>query len=779
MKKIITLCTTMLLAIAASAQVDETFQFVDAQGNVVADGSTIVVNQLNDKGEMVIPLWVKNTSGEKVAVSMYETLDNLPNGGWQTCAFGNCKQLSESGYSSKNIMAADYEANIETEWKPDSGSYATWEATLQIHVFNITKVSRFGVVTETAGDEIIGYGPTITVRFEYKETQSSQSTSAWWGYTSESDPTFLLGVKDKETYDCAIFVPATHDIAKGKTINSIRFKLTSTNISNLKVWISEGSLPDNVSNATIIENVASPTKGINEVKLSTPYTIGSKGVYVGYSFTITTMSEQADSYPIYVVEQYAENSFWLRTTSKIDKWEDESSRYGSLLMQLLLEGDFYDNAISINSTDLGDYTAVLGKSATVYLPVTNLGTNPITSIEYVISTDGKPGDSKNLGLSSSPIVFGEKRTLALDVESDQNAGCTTKTITINKVNGKEIENGSVQAQFSYVTVSKIVDRAIAVEEFTGTQCGYCPRGIAGLEKLNKKYGNKVVVTAVHGYANGTSEDAMYLTNWWQRYADIFSGSAPACQLNRAYGQIDPYYGLNNDICDDVDRELAIPARVGITLKGEWNADKTQVIATSNLEAVVDGLSYTIEYALIADSLTGTSAAWNQSNYYYTSTTTDQNLAPYCRGGKYGQSVLKNWVFNDAVIATCYINGKNQTTAPGKLDMGKTVTNSYTLTMPNESKQADLINAIIPEKVAVVAFVISADGTVANAAKFYMKESAAPKGDVNGDNIVDVADISAVISVMAASTNDPKADINGDGIVDVADISAVISIMAAK
>ena len=59
-----------------------------------------------------------------------------------------------------------------------------------------------------------------------------------------------------------------------------------------------------------------------------------------------------------------------------------------------------------------------------------------------------------------------------------------------------------------------------------------------------------------------------------------------------------------------------------------------------------------------------------------------------------------------------------------------------------------------------------------------------KGDVNGDGIVDVADVSAIISVMAgnnpSSIDDGQpfsADVNGDGTVDVADISAVISIMA--
>ena len=54
------------------------------------------------------------------------------------------------------------------------------------------------------------------------------------------------------------------------------------------------------------------------------------------------------------------------------------------------------------------------------------------------------------------------------------------------------------------------------------------------------------------------------------------------------------------------------------------------------------------------------------------------------------------------------------------------------------------------------------------------------GDVNGDGAVDVADIAAIISVMAGfvqSVQEEAADVNGDGNVDVADIAMVISIMA--
>jgi hypothetical protein len=53
------------------------------------------------------------------------------------------------------------------------------------------------------------------------------------------------------------------------------------------------------------------------------------------------------------------------------------------------------------------------------------------------------------------------------------------------------------------------------------------------------------------------------------------------------------------------------------------------------------------------------------------------------------------------------------------------------------------------------------------------------GDVNSDGTVDVADIAAIIDVMAGNseTFSASADVNGDGTVDVADISTVISIMA--
>ena len=196
MKKLFTFCTAIMLGICAFAQeeVDETFQFVDADGNVIADGSTIVINQLNDEGQMAIPLSVKNVSGEKAAVSMYETIDAMPNGTWQTCAFGNCMMLTKTGYSPKNIVSADYDSSIQTEWIPEEGQYATWEATLQIHVFNTIIQSRFGVVTEVAGNDVIGYGPTVTIRFEYKDGSSLKGDVNGDGAVNVADISAIISI---------------------------------------------------------------------------------------------------------------------------------------------------------------------------------------------------------------------------------------------------------------------------------------------------------------------------------------------------------------------------------------------------------------------------------------------------------------------------------------------------------------------------------------------------------------------------------------------------------
>ena len=716
MKKIFTLMIALFaLTTVWAEETDNTFQFTDLEGNPVADGSVITVNTLNEEGQMIVPLKVKNLSGEKAAVSMFETIDAKPNGTWQTCAFGNCMQLNETDYSPKSIVAGDYFDGIQTEWTPEAGKYATWEATLQIHVFNIVTTTRFGVTTESVGEEIIGYGPKVTVRFEYNDPSGqSETQTLWWGYVDINDECNGVGTQKAETYHCASYYPSSNPAVAGKKINAIRFRLDTKNVKNVKVWIAEKKPNNSLSDAVSVVSVAEPVQGINEVSFPDSYTVTDKGVYVGYTFTISKLQTEADSYPICCAGSDMANALLLKTTSA-STWTDYNGYgFGCLLLQLQVEGEFpYKNAATFGYENLGECVTAIGGTGKVWLPLTNMGSNQMQSFDYVV---GVSSTEQHVDLDQ-PINFGTTKAITVQVNGNDVAGQKTETITITKVNGVANENDAAVASFTLTTLSKIVHRGIAVEEFTGTQCGYCPRGMAGMDKLRRLFGDHFVGTAVHGYANSTSQDAMYLSGYNTKYAKIFSGSAPACQLNRAYGEIDPYYGTGYSIVDDFENELSVPAKVGIELTGEWSADSMKVTANAVLEALTDGENYTIEYYLIADSLKGTGTAWNQSNYYSTSEPYgDPDLDQFCKGGQYGQSTIKGWTFNDAVIATCYANSKNKTTAPGTLTIGEPVTNTYTLTMPTN---AALKKAITKERVAIVCLVIAADKTVANAAKFYM------------------------------------------------------------
>lgn len=66
------------------------------------------------------------------------------------------------------------------------------------------------------------------------------------------------------------------------------------------------------------------------------------------------------------------------------------------------------------------------------------------------------------------------------------------------------------------------------------------------------------------------------------------------------------------------------------------------------------------------------------------------------------------------------------------------------------------------------------------AKLTVKENPVLKGDVNGDNAVDVMDAVMIYDIMAGNVaSKPEADVNGDNAVDVMDVVAIYDIMAGN
>ena len=535
----------------------------------------------------------------------------------------------------------------------------------------------------------------------------NETQEHWWGYVSDDTQRIGLGVQAADTYHCAIFIPGNQAVASGKTIKAVRFGLTAAGAEDVKVWLAS-SLPSKITAANTLQIVNVTTTGETiDVNLTSPYTIPAGGVYVGYSFTIGKVTTQDDQYPVLTTGSDNSNGLYLKTDQAVPQWSNlYGNGYGSLFLQVLLEGEFADNTAT--PADFGPIYTVLGQEGTGQFAVTNAGSTPLSSIDYTITSDGVTGAEQHIDIDE-PIVFNATGMVSITVPADLVIGTSTKSLNITKVNGNVNTKADQSAKFTLYTLPELVDRNVVVEEFTGTGCGWCPRGLVGMEKLRQNYGDRFIGIGLHQY---NSSDAMYINS--NAYAKLSFGGAPSCRMDRG-DEIDPYYGSSYDICNDFADEMTVPALAKVTVSGVVDTLLTKVQAKAEIKALLDDSKFTLEFVVVGDSLKGTGSAWNQANYYsqYSASQLPEDLAIFGSGGKYGKSSITGWYFNDVALCSSYVGGSNKAPALGTLAGGETKEAEYTLTLPTK---ATLKNALKKDQLYIIALIVDKNKKIVNAAK---------------------------------------------------------------
>lgn len=713
MKKIFTFLSLCLLSIAASAQ---EYVFTDKEGNVFEDGAVINRSEVVDDGfgGINLPgnLFVKNVNAEEgCQVAIEAQITKIDNGDLQLCFPTNCQSYSETGTyepNGKATLAIGESKDLMTEWIPTE--YGECTVTYSAKKYQ-------GISGEACR--------SITVKYKYSNTQQN-----WWGYISANDIASSVGVNAADTYHCAIFIPGNHDIAAGKTINAIRFGLVAPHATNAKVWVAS-SLPSSIDASHTLQYVDVPASELGkeqiDIQLPSPCEIPAEGIYVGYSFTITSVATSGDAYPVLFGGEPAINTLILKTEKNVPDWSDlYSNGFGKLFLQVLLEGTFAENIAT--AADFGPVYSVLGESTTAMIAVTNGGGTPLSSIDYTITTDGVTGAEQHADIAN-PIAFSNTGKVKITVAADETTGQKAKTLNITKVNGNANTAEDATANFTLYTLPELVERNIVVEEYTGTGCGYCPRGLAGMEKMRQAFGDRFVGIGIHQY---NSSDAMYIAT--SAYAKLNFEGAPSCRINRGE-VIDPYYGSADDILVDCVEELAIPALAKVNVSATIDEELKKVDAKAQVETLLDNSEYTLEFVVIGDGLTGTGSGWNQSNYYYQYTAeqagADEYLAQFCKGGKYGKSSVTGWIFNDVALVSSYVNSSNKAPKLDVMNAGEQKEAEYSLTMPTKTT---LKNAVKDAELFIVALIVDKEKHIVNAAK-----AAITVADPSGIENVNVAE----------------------------------------
>jgi len=171
MKKFYILLTVLAAACMPmlAEDLDERFVFVDANGNEIADGSTVTVTTGTDNGEGVHVMFsgvsVKNVSGgTSTYVKVNYTINQIDNGAFQICFPVTCNTRSAVGsYETSAGSLSDGEVrDIQSEWLAEA--YGTCNVTLQLE----TQKKSGGFPPKYTHD---GYGATITLNFVYGEEE--------------------------------------------------------------------------------------------------------------------------------------------------------------------------------------------------------------------------------------------------------------------------------------------------------------------------------------------------------------------------------------------------------------------------------------------------------------------------------------------------------------------------------------------------------------------------------------------------------------------------------
>lgn len=519
----------------------------------------------------------------------------------------------------------------------------------------------------------------------------------WWGYFNEDDfsiADYTIGTGTATTLMAAIYIPAGHEQLANASVVAGRVYLASnvvSTLSNLKIWVSK-TLPDKVSDAEVVlSTMGTLTAGANDFKLRTPYEVGGEGFYIGYSVKSTT------GYFIRCGGTDAPNSSFVGNPETGMAWSDLNGYgLGKLAFQILVEGgNFQDDCVSVD--DFGQHFVLEGQDASVPVTITNMGKNSVETISYTIATEGGSTTEENT-ISVGPIAMGGYKTLNITFASDTEAKKLQKTFTVTQVNGKPNTATNGSAQGSLITLKEKQPVTPVIEEFTGTWCGWCPRGMVGMEKVHEAYGDQVVQIAAH-YG-----DIMAI-NEYQPVINTYTGSFPNSITDRQF-VADPSFA---SLQDALNKSFARVAQGSIDLSAEWSsAAKTSVVFNTTTRFSYDDNDgqYGIACVLVEDGLTGTGSNWAQANYY-SGQSAGGDMDWWCKAA----SSVSGITYDHVVVASWEPMAGISGSVDPKIVAGEEQEYSYTASIAGKS--------LIQDKTKLTAIVLLIDrtnGTIVNAAK---------------------------------------------------------------
>ncbi|MBQ6194477.1 MAG: hypothetical protein IJK43_08685 [Prevotella sp.] len=518
----------------------------------------------------------------------------------------------------------------------------------------------------------------LLVSFFVACTMQAQQNELLYGVYTGSGTLKGMGTLKAETYDVAMLLNDPSLV--GMRITGINVPLnTAATVTDCKAWLTKQLTLESGNNVPDIASIDFTPEGKwVEVTFAEPYTITEEGVYAGYSLTVpsvdTDNANDPNKVPIMCIASNDLGNLYMHTSRSVRKWRNlpETAFYGTgaYAMVVRLTGDnVKEHAAALLPPDeLNTYLAV-GKKTTLTLTLENHGTAAISNIDYEMTIGGETIE-KHVNVTVKGSYFGSKANLKVEIPAQQTAGTYPVSITVKKLDGVDNEDVQPTTTFTMAYLSEFPKHKPLMEEYTGTWCQYCPRGMAGMEAMNKLYPDDFVGVAFH---NG---DPMQVTALYPNDVNSF----PNGYLDRVLN-VNPFSGTNGGslgIKDDWKRRQNIIAPASIELKAVWADEaqtKLEVTSTTTFVRDFKNSPYQLTYILTADGLKGDTNDWWQVNAL--SGDAEAKKDPYLAVFANQSSPIKNIEYNDVAIQLSNSRAlAMEGTLPGSVEGGKGYEHKY-------------------------------------------------------------------------------------------------------
>ena len=295
------------------------------------------------------------------------------------------------------------------------------------------------------------------------------------------------------------------------------------------------------------------------------------------------------------------------TTMRNFIYGDPNPYYG-YYFHCITEGDAGLPDYQLELNGISHDRVPLGTETQTQVYYRSYGAQPINNLTFKSET---PYETKDIKISQ-PVPYLGYGQFGITAKGAEKPSRIPLDIKISEIDGKPFTK-EIGASGSIISIdaNESYRRKVVMEEFTGTWCGWCPRGMRAIELLSEEYGDQFIPVAVH--VNDRMQDDSFFP-----VIGYNNGNFPGCILNRIT-TCEPYYGTSRDnspffIINDV--EDIMNRLTEATLKidqVDFDTEKGKVSITTSSTFNIDNDmdAYAMSYLITEDSIMDI-----QKNYFF-------------------------------------------------------------------------------------------------------------------------------------------------------------------